>query len=212
MTIDWTAWDIQDEFPLFIVACLWADKEPSDELRDNLAIQELMEAIKFGVTPYVPRVDVDLILWVVGGRQIVVQEQNRYPEYITREAVKQLAEAKGVRPKFLFPEERKDRPTQVDSKPIQNDKPRFSDYQIALQAVLRKLDIYLSKKRVFAEFNAIVEISGYRGFSRKKVNKLLDPQFDMSNRKVDPREINSCRVALLAGLDLKLLRVNTVLT
>jgi hypothetical protein len=119
--IDYSIWDMREEFPLEIAACLWLDNEPgeyaysSDTDPKYMAIKSvLLEAINNNQLPCkLKRVrqeehksnfhkQLDAFVGSMGSEEPVYCDFL----FIARDELKKWAEKKGNKPKFLFPEMR----------------------------------------------------------------------------------------------------------
>jgi len=121
MEINWEAWDIQDEFPVFEAACLWLEIEPTRELfgKQPPHIVAMMDAIEkkaggyrsypfIGVVvsrdPYMDRA----LDQFVGRPPRPPDTTPSHPpaKNVTRVDLIKMAEGLGKKPKFLYPEMR----------------------------------------------------------------------------------------------------------
>jgi hypothetical protein len=165
MTINYSAWDLLDEFSVFDAACLWLEIEPTCELRGAKPpkIEAAMKAIEKhtdayrGDSVYIgPPSDTQIMLDAYMGRQTRVHV-NRYPENATRTALVQMANDKGVKPKFLFPEMRTESAEGTTDKPV-NSKKRNS-YLKLIKGLLEKLNIDPSERGVSKQLEKIGSLS-----------------------------------------------------
>lgn len=124
MTIDWTAWDLCDEFAVFDAACLWLEIEPTGELfgANPPNISAMMDAIEqhagghrqsrissFSIRSSEPEINWDAYLNPGFTRQLNTSDRVlREAEKVTRDALLKMADKLRQKPKFLFPEEREE--------------------------------------------------------------------------------------------------------
>jgi hypothetical protein len=194
MTVNYDAWDSLNEIPLWAAACLWRNTEPTYELRDNPlpGMQEMMKEIELGTMKHIrPKTfgqpdgtvesnDVDIALWVVGNT-IIMEECNRYPEFIPRYALEKMADDKGVKPKFLFPEMRTEQ--QLDSiKNMQDDPRRLNSYRIVVLSLLTELKIDPAASASTKRVKALIESAGY-SVSDRTIREILKSLKDIPEER-----------------------------
>jgi hypothetical protein len=145
MTINWVPWDLQDEFVVFEAACLWLEIEPDWKLWPSCPanLSAMIQAIE-------------------KAKRENAGDEPANTRKVKRTVLKKMANEKGQKPKFLFPEMRLDS-TQTTT-PKLEDKPlptkARNSYLRLIKGLLKNAGIEPTERGLAKSLEGMVTRSG----------------------------------------------------